>query len=576
MASSSSPAASVSNAKFRLNTGRHIPAVGLGTVNFTCSEDEVCAAIFHAIQIGYRHIDTAKYYGTERAIGRALQRAFEIGVVTREDMFITSKLWCDDNHPDDVLPALQNSLRALGLEFLDLYLMHFPVRLAKGARIPPKEHEFLPVDVVATWRAMETCQQLGLSRAIGVSNFSSCKLTTLLRSARVVPAVNQQKIISTKKARFKGHVYRVSYDVFFGELNIPIALYVAIDIDGNLVGFLSVYAPNSPRERASFWSQLTDALPIVDTWIIGGDFNNIESDSDWCAETRPILSSISPREQEQWDRFLLATHSADALHISSFGRRRGSLSFSWGFHGEVRLLERLDRFYVGAWTASRGGSTHIEAGTVLSDHLPVSMIISFGAPIAPKRGTSILDRILLDADLLIDLQRIWSTDSLSSSTPAEPLASCIIDSSLACRTTTASHYRVEVHPLWQQQKLREFCHMQGVHVSAWSPLGAPGTKYGSNEVLTHPTVAHLAHLYSKSTSQIVLKWALQNGISVLPKSYNPSHQLDNFQLCDWDLKMEDMELMSTLSQRRISTCDYFCNKTTSPFKSTSELWDEEE
>ncbi|MCO5587797.1 hypothetical protein L7F22_041749 [Adiantum nelumboides] len=72
------------------------------------------------------------------------------------------------------------------------------------------------------------------------------------------------------------------------------ALYVAIDIDGTLVGFLTVYAHNTPRERAVFWSRLTDVLPIVDTWIIGGDFNNIESDSDWCAETRPVLSSISP------------------------------------------------------------------------------------------------------------------------------------------------------------------------------------------------------------------------------------------------------------------------------------------
>ncbi|MCO5602511.1 hypothetical protein L7F22_056644 [Adiantum nelumboides] len=86
-----------------------------------------------------------------------------------------------------------------------------------------------------------------------------------------------------------------------GTLVAVCALYVAIDIDGTLVGFLSVYAHNSATERASFWSQLTDALPIVDTWIIGGDFNNIESDSDWCAETRPISSSISPHELSDSD-----------------------------------------------------------------------------------------------------------------------------------------------------------------------------------------------------------------------------------------------------------------------------------
>ncbi|MCO5595333.1 hypothetical protein L7F22_049375 [Adiantum nelumboides] len=153
--------------------------------------------------------------------------------------------------------------------------------------------------------------------------------------------------------------YPLSDIMGHGTLVARRTLYVAIDIDGTLVGFLSVYAHNAPRDRANFWSQLMEALPIVDTWIIGGDFNNIESDTDWCAQTRPVLSSISPHEQEEWDRFLLATHTADAWLIPSFGRRSGSLSYSWGFRGQVRLLERLDRFHVGAWAAARGGSTSI-------------------------------------------------------------------------------------------------------------------------------------------------------------------------------------------------------------------------
>ncbi|MCO5614189.1 hypothetical protein L7F22_068470 [Adiantum nelumboides] len=99
------------------------------------------------------------------------------------------------------------------------------------------------------------------------------------------------------------------------------ALFVAIDIDGTLVGFLTVYAPNSPRDRARFWSQLTDFLPIVDTWIVGGDFNNIESDSDWCSENRSVLSSISLQEQEEWDRFFLASHTYLTIFgVSSWAR----------------------------------------------------------------------------------------------------------------------------------------------------------------------------------------------------------------------------------------------------------------
>ncbi|MCO5559220.1 hypothetical protein L7F22_012815 [Adiantum nelumboides] len=140
------------------------------------------------------------------------------------------------------------------------------------------------------------------------------------------------------------------------------------------------------------------------------------------------MSSISPHEQDEWDRFLLATHIADAWHIPLFGRSQGSLSFSWGFRGQVRLLERLDRFCVGAWAASRGGSTTIWAGTVLLDHLPISITISFGAPDTPRRDTRIPDMILSDQDLLIQLQGIWSIDMVSSSTPAKFLAVCIADS----------------------------------------------------------------------------------------------------------------------------------------------------
>ncbi|MCO5563388.1 hypothetical protein L7F22_017029 [Adiantum nelumboides] len=93
------------------------------------------------------------------------------------------------------------------------------------------------------------------------------------------------------------------------------ALFVAIDIDGTLVGFLTVYASNSLRDRPRFWSQLTDALPIVDTWIVGGDFNNIESDSDWCSETTPVLSSISPHEQEEWDLLGVKAPCSFKIHL---------------------------------------------------------------------------------------------------------------------------------------------------------------------------------------------------------------------------------------------------------------------
>ncbi|MCO5568576.1 hypothetical protein L7F22_022275 [Adiantum nelumboides] len=121
------------------------------------------------------------------------------------------------------------------------------------------------------------------------------------------------------------------------------SLYVAIDFDGTLVGFLTVYAHNTPRERARFWAQLIDALPNVDTWIVGGDFNNIESDSDWCSDTRPVLSSISPHEQEEWDRFLLATYVTDLDTSSPKSSTKHQITNSRQFtvHTEDSTLARL-------------------------------------------------------------------------------------------------------------------------------------------------------------------------------------------------------------------------------------------
>ena len=109
-------------------------------------------------------------------------------------MFITSKLWCSCNHPDLVLPALKNTLGKLGMEYVDLYLVHFPVRLKKEAVscVEFGKEDILPTwDMKGTWEAMEECCRLGLAKSIGVSNFSCKKLSQLLQYATIPPAVNQ-------------------------------------------------------------------------------------------------------------------------------------------------------------------------------------------------------------------------------------------------------------------------------------------------------------------------------------------------------------------------------------------------
>uniref|UniRef100_A0A151UHF3 NAD(P)H-dependent oxidoreductase 1 n=1 Tax=Cajanus cajan TaxID=3821 RepID=A0A151UHF3_CAJCA len=154
--------------------------------------DELVSVFIAAIEAGYRHFDTATLYGSEDALGLALAHAQRQGLIhNRGEVFVTTKLWCSDAHPGLVLPALKKSLKKLGLEYVDLYLIHFPVRLRHGIGGNISKGDVLPFDIKGTWEAMEECSKLGLTKSIGVSNFGARKLSELLQNATITPAVNQ-------------------------------------------------------------------------------------------------------------------------------------------------------------------------------------------------------------------------------------------------------------------------------------------------------------------------------------------------------------------------------------------------
>ncbi|KAG6468632.1 non-functional NADPH-dependent codeinone reductase 2-like [Zingiber officinale] len=184
---------SVSIPEAKLNSGHAIPVIGMGTASYPIATTETFrTAILEAIALGYRHFDTASFYGTEQRLGEAVAEAIHRGLVKRDDLFITSKLWCTDAHADRVLPALRQSLRTLRLEYIDLYLVHWPLSMKpKDSKFPVDKEDFLPIDLKAVWAAMEECQRTGLTKSIGVCNFSCNKLEQLLSTASIPPAVNQ-------------------------------------------------------------------------------------------------------------------------------------------------------------------------------------------------------------------------------------------------------------------------------------------------------------------------------------------------------------------------------------------------
>ncbi len=178
-----------------LRGGDRIPAFGLGT--WLSEPGEVYKAVRHAIEVGYRHIDCAWIYFNEGEIGEALRDALAAGDVEREQLWITSKLWNDDHAPEHVKPALEGTLADLKLDYLDLYLVHWPVAHVHGKTRPETPEDFLSLEQMPlekTWGAMVELPGTGLVRNVGVSNHSTSKIDRITEAVGQAPAVNQVEL----------------------------------------------------------------------------------------------------------------------------------------------------------------------------------------------------------------------------------------------------------------------------------------------------------------------------------------------------------------------------------------------
>jgi diketogulonate reductase-like aldo/keto reductase len=234
--------------KKTLYTGAKMPAVGLGTFGSDNYDAVTIAnAVEQAIRLGYRHIDCASVYGNEKEIGVAIAKVIKEGVVTREELWITSKVW-NDSHKR-VAESARQSLKDLQLDYLDLYLVHwpFPNHHAPGVTVDSRDDNAKPYiheDYMQTWRAMEKLVDEGLVRHIGTSNMTVSKLELLLRDCRIKPACNEMEM----------HPHFQQPELFDFVTKNGIAA----------IGYCPIGSPNRPeRDKTA-----DDTMPIEDPVIV--------------------------------------------------------------------------------------------------------------------------------------------------------------------------------------------------------------------------------------------------------------------------------------------------------------------
>ncbi|KAM7533828.1 hypothetical protein Aperf_G00000116632 [Anoplocephala perfoliata] len=177
----------------QLNSGHAIPQLAFGTLEVKAN------VVKEAFDAGYRHFDCAMFYGNEKEVGQDIAESMKKHCLKREDIFVTSKLWCDKHDPKDVRKTCEESLRNLGLDYLDLYLIHWPVsfHLKEGAKYnltDPNNLVYEDHKLEDTWREMEKLVSAGLVKSVGVSNFNKRQIEHIIKHGKIVPAVNQVEV----------------------------------------------------------------------------------------------------------------------------------------------------------------------------------------------------------------------------------------------------------------------------------------------------------------------------------------------------------------------------------------------
>jgi diketogulonate reductase-like aldo/keto reductase len=263
----------------KLNTGDMMPEIGFGTWKIS-NQNDAKKAVKTAIKVGYKLIDTAKIYGNEEGVGEGIKE----GGVDRDELFVTTKLWNDDQGYESGLKAFDESLKRLGLEYVDLYLIHWPGTDRRAE----------------AWKALQEIQIQGLAKNIGVSNYTVRHLEEVLSSSKVVPAVNQ--------IEFHPFIYEDQKEVleYCKKNKIVVEAYSPLararDMENTTLHAIAVRHGKTIAQVMLRWAIQHGTVPIPKSTNPGRTKENIEVfDFDLAEEEMNTINRLSSNKRVTWD-----------------------------------------------------------------------------------------------------------------------------------------------------------------------------------------------------------------------------------------------------------------------------------